>query len=130
MSESDPNTTMKPTMPKRSGFDEDAYLQLHPDVAAAVTAALRRDFERARDRHVSAQRRWARATQEVMRADEECRRIDQAFRAGLCSVLGLAQARWHRQRQVESQLHAEADRLVSQHVMDLLARPASALTVV
>jgi SAM-dependent methyltransferase len=29
---------MKPTMPKRSGFDEDAYLQLHPDVAAAVTA--------------------------------------------------------------------------------------------
>ena len=96
----------------------------------AVAVVLGRDFERARDRHASAQRRWLRATQDVERADEECRRIDQAFRAGQCSVLSLARARWQRQRQVESQLHAEADRLVSQHVMDLLARPASALTVV
>lgn len=106
-----------PTLPGLDSADRRGLEQ-------AVPAAVRMDFEHMRTGFLSAHRRYARAAHEIEQGREQLRELDARFRAGQCVVVQLAQARLQLQRRVESALHAEADRLVSQHVMLLLARPA------
>lgn len=88
-----------------------------------VPAGMETAFEHARTHHASAQRRCIRAALEVERGHVEGQRLASAFRAGQCPAAQVSQALMHLQRQVESGLNAEAERLVSQHVMEFLAQP-------
>lgn len=89
----------------------------------SVPAASRGEFERARQCHRSTHRRQMRATHELERCRETHGQLQLAFEGGQCALVALSRSHRQLQRLIESHLQAEADRLVAQHVMDLLARP-------
>lgn len=114
---------LSPTWPTLSPWDP---AQRH-ELERQTPAALLPDFRRAQEHHIAARRRSVRAAHELECGREERRRAEALFRVGQCSLLRLSQAWWQQQRQVESCLHADVDRLVPQHLMAFLAGSAHAV---